>query len=170
MSHNLATQGSVAHACKAIVCSASPTAEGLPCAVPTFPRRVKHGTNSSYVSAVVVAQAKEVVFARKPREAGEDVFVCGECPKTFQSHTAAVEHLMTHFNINLFKCTKCDFSSAYQSSVARHCRTHDKARFISCVFCNYAAAQRDNVVRHLRGVHGLDRKEAGNQIKLMKRK
>ncbi|XP_075562622.1 uncharacterized protein LOC104028752 [Pelecanus crispus] len=96
---------------------------------------------------------KEILFYRQTR-AGERLYLCTECQKTFKLKIGLLKHKQIHTNkknwASSFICTDCGKSFGRYGDLIRHQRTHTGERPYKCTECEKSFMEKPRLTNHLR--------------------
>ncbi|XP_072711089.1 uncharacterized protein [Ciconia boyciana] len=95
---------------------------------------------------------EEILSYQKTR-AGERLYVCTECQKTFKLKTGLLKHQQIHTKKNQvlsYICTGCGKSFGRHADLIRHQRTHTGERPYKCTECEKSFMEKPRLTNHLR--------------------
>lgn len=95
---------------------------------------------------------KEILFYQQTR-AGERLYLCTECQKTFKLKIGLLKHKQIHAKknqVSSYICTDCGKSFGRYADLIRHQRTHTGERPYKCTECEKSFMEKPRLTNHLR--------------------
>ncbi|KYO28673.1 hypothetical protein Y1Q_0000834 [Alligator mississippiensis] len=82
--------------------------------------------------------------------AGEKLFSCQQCGESFAKSSMLVQHLHVHTGEKPFSCAQCGKSFSKSSTLTKHLRVHTGEKPFSCSHCGKSFTQSSHLTNHLR--------------------
>ncbi|XP_074996990.1 uncharacterized protein LOC142078425 [Calonectris borealis] len=95
---------------------------------------------------------KGILFYQQTR-AGERLYLCTECQKTFKLKIGLLKHKQIHAKknqVSSYICTDCGKSFGRYADLIRHQRTHTGERPYKCTECEKSFREKARLTNHLR--------------------
>ncbi|KAK4825698.1 hypothetical protein QYF61_001521 [Mycteria americana] len=101
----------------------------------------------------------EEILSYQQTRAGERLYLCTECQKTFKLKIGLLKHKQIHTKKNQvsYICTGCGKSFGRHADLIRHQRTHTGERPYKCTECEKSFMEKPRLTNHLR-THNLSAK------------
>ncbi|KAM6141494.1 zinc finger protein 783-like [Phoenicopterus ruber ruber] len=95
---------------------------------------------------------EEILFYQQTH-AGERLYQCAECQKTFKLEIGLLKHRQVHSKknrVSSYICTDCGKSFGRHADLTRHQRTHTGERPYKCTECDKSFMEKPRLTNHLR--------------------
>ncbi len=88
------------------------------------------------------------MIQHKHLHAGEKLYKCDVCNKSFTQHSNMIQHKHLHTGEKPYKCDVCNKSFAWHSNLTRHKRLHSGEKSYKCDVCNKSFTQHSSLILH----------------------
>ncbi|XP_019328987.1 PREDICTED: zinc finger protein 777-like isoform X1 [Aptenodytes forsteri] len=98
------------------------------------------------------SEFREIPFYQQTH-AGEGLYLCTECQKTFKLKIGLLKHKQIHTKknrVSSYICTDCGKSFGRHADLIRHRRTHTGERPYKCTECDKSFMEKPRLTNHLR--------------------